>query len=82
MSTTTIRRGNDAVELVTEVAEVKIRFGRDGISGTIYLDWGEAREMAETILVDFAEMSTPDDPRLSAVVGRQLKGKVKGRHQA
>ncbi len=47
---TTIRRGDDAVEVVTETIEVKIRHGRDGINGTIYLDWGEARELAETIL--------------------------------
>ena len=78
MSATTIRRGDDAVEVVTSTKEVTIRLGRGGISMTVHLDWGEARELAETILVDFAEMSQPNDPRLSAVVGRQLKGKVKG----
>ncbi len=50
MSATTIRRGHDAVELRTGKAEVEIRHGRNGINGTIYLDWGEARELAEAIL--------------------------------
>ena len=54
---TTIRSGQNAVEVVTADHEVKIRSGYQAINGTIYLDWGEARELAEAILLDFAEMS-------------------------
>ncbi len=59
MSATTIRKGQEAVELVTNESEVAIRYGLDGINATIYLDWGEARELAEAILVDWDEMTNP-----------------------
>ncbi len=54
---TVIRTGNDAVEVTTSLVGVRIGHGYTNISGTINLDWGEARELAEAILVDFAEMS-------------------------
>ncbi len=63
MNTTTIRTGKDEVTLVTDKSEVGIRYGQGGISATIYLDWGEARELAEAILGDFAEVTSLPEGR-------------------
>lgn len=52
-----VRGGDDAVTAImtADGQGVKIIYGRDGINATIDLDWGEARELAEVILLDFAE---------------------------
>ncbi len=55
MSKTVIRSGTEAVELRTDKSEVVVRYGPDGTNATIYLDWGEARELAEAILDGFTE---------------------------
>ncbi len=57
MRTTIRQHGKEPVAVETSPSEVKILHGHQAIMGTIYLDWGEARELAEAILVDFAEMS-------------------------
>ncbi len=70
MSKTIIRTGAEAVQLITEESEVVIRYGPDGINASIYLDWGEARELAETILTDFAEIAELDFDEIAESRGR------------
>ncbi len=66
----TIRKGGDGqeeVSLETSDNGVAIGHGYTDINGTIYLDWGEARELAETILMTAEAMfetkqGAPTDP--------------------
>ncbi len=46
----TIRRGHDAVMVVSNLKWFAIRYGRDGINCTIHLNYSEAGELAQFIL--------------------------------